>query len=182
MLAQWLSPIPEKEYIRVVYCGKLRCVSKDGRKNVNLTLEDMVAEIWRGASEFNRRNFISGHLACTKNLYVVQLLEGKEQVVLSLMERIRKDPRVVIHNEFVKRQVSMHLGWAMMMCYSFEINPSQMEIIQDHELTLEDIFEMMKDTYEVQQEGKDLQNFYHEMVETILLKFIAITDGKEKVM
>merc|ERR1719221_1933018 len=101
-------------------------------------------DIWEKASVFNRTHFISGHLSCSKTLHVVQLLEGKQKVVLSLMERIRKDPRVVIYKEFIKEQLSMNVGWAISMCYSFEIASAQLELVQDQELTLEEMFDMMK--------------------------------------
>jgi len=180
MLAQWLQPIPEKKYIRVVYCGKLQLVTKDGKNMKDKpTLEVMINDIWKGASEFNRRNFISGHLSCSKTLHVVQLLEGKEKVVLSLMQRIRKDPRLVIYKEFVKKQLSMHVGWAISMCYSFEITSAQLELVQDTELTMEEMFDMMKNTYMVRQESLCLPSFYKEIMETILLKFIAVTEDKK---
>jgi len=181
MLTQWLQPIPEKKYIRVVYCGKLRLVNKEEKTNLKNkpTLEDMIDDIWKRASEFNRRNFISGHLSCSKTLHVVQLLEGKEKVVLSLMERIRKDPRVVIYKEFVKKQLSMHVGWAISMCYSFEITSAQLELVQDTELTMEEMFDMMKNTYQVRQESLNLPSFYKEIMETILLKLISVTEDKK---
>jgi hypothetical protein len=180
MLTQWLQPIPEKKYIRVVYVGKIRLVTKDGRISKDEpTLEAIIEDIWKGASVFNRLNFISGHLSCAKTLHVVQLLEGKEKVVLNLMKRIRKDPRVVIYKEFIKMQLSMHVGWAISMCYSFEITSAQLSLVQDADLTMQDMFDMMKNTYQVRQECLDLPSFYKEIIETILLKFISITDGKK---
>jgi len=178
MLTQWLQPIPEKKYVRVVYVGKIQLVGRDGRKlKDKLSLEAIIDDIWKRASVFNRENFISGHLSCAKTLHVVQLLEGKEKIVLNLMKRIRKDPRVVIHKEFIKMQLSMHLGWAISMCYSFDITSAQLSLVQDTDLTMEDMFEMMKNTYQVRQECLDLPSFYKEIIETILLKFISITDG-----
>jgi hypothetical protein len=178
MLTQWLQPIPEKKYIRVVYVGKIRLVGRDGRKSKDkLSLEAIIDDIWKRASVFNRENFISGHLSCAKTLHVVQLLEGKEKIVLNLMKRIRKDPRVIIHKEFIKMQLSMHLGWAISMCYSFDITSAQLSLVQDTDLTMEDMFEMMKNTYQVRQECLDLPSFYKEIIETILLKFISISDG-----
>merc|ERR1719177_96865 len=79
----------------------------------------MISDIWKVARKFNSSNFISGHLAFTKSLYVVQLLEGLEDVVNPLMERIRRDPRVVIEKVFKKRLLTMNLGWEVSMCYSF---------------------------------------------------------------
>jgi len=180
MLAQWLQPIPEKKYIRVVYVGMLRLVNKDGSSTKDVpTLEEMVEDIWKKASVFNRSNFISGHLSCTSTLHVVQLLEGKEKTVLGLMKRIRKDPRIVIYKEFVKKQLSMHVGWAISMCYSFEITSAQLRLVQNTDLTMEEMFDMMKNTYQARQESLNLPSFYKEIIETILLKFISITDSEK---
>merc|ERR1719494_313254 len=109
MLTEWLKPIPERSYIRVLYLGKLRLRWKADEDNNSKkservpTLEEMIDDIWEKASVFNRENFISGHLSCSTSLHVVQLLEGEEQTVNSLMKRIRQDPRVVIGHEFSKK-------------------------------------------------------------------------------
>jgi len=181
MFTEWLQPIPEKTYIRVVYLGKLQLVNKDGSSMKKVpTLQEMMQDIWQVASVFNRNNFISGHLSCSSTLHVVQLLEGKKEVVLRLMKRIRKDPRVVIYKEFVKEQLSMETGWAMSMCYSFENSSAQLGLVQDADLTIQDMFNMMKDTYQVRKENLNLHAFYREIIETILLKYIAMSK-KEKV-
>jgi len=180
MLTEWLQPIPEKKYTRVVYVGKLRLVNKDGSSMKDApTLEEMIEDIWKQASVFNRTNFISGHLSCANTLHVVQLLEGKEKVVLGLMKRIRKDPRVVIFKEFVKEQLSMHVGWEISMCYSFENASAQLRLVEDPDLTMEEMFDMMKNTHQVKQESLNLPSFYKEIIETILLKFISITEGEK---
>jgi len=179
MFAQWSQPIQEENYIRVVYIGKLRLVSKSGEKlEKKPTLEDMINDIWKGASEYNRRNNISGYLTCAKTLHVVQLLEGEEDVIFSLMERIRRDLRLVIYKEFVKKHLPMHVGWAISMCYSFEITSGRLEHVQDSELTIEEMFDMMKNTDEVRQESLSLPMFYKEIMETILLKFITSTEDE----
>jgi len=147
-------------------------------KNVP-TLEEMIEDIWQEASVFNRNHFISGHLACSNTLHVVQLLEGKEKVVLALMKRIRKDPRVVIYKEFVKEQLTMNIGWAISMSYSFEISSAQLDLHQDKDLTMEDLFDLMKNTYEVRQKSLNLVSFYKEIIETMLLKYISITEGEK---
>jgi len=54
-----------------------------------------------------------------------------------------------------------------------------MELVQDNDLTLEEMFDMMKNTYQVRQEGLNLPSFYKQIIETILLKFICITEGKK---
>jgi len=177
MLTEWLQPIPEKNYRRVLYIGKLQLVNKDGSSKKNVpTLNEMIEDIWQVASVFNRDNFISGHLSCSSTFHVVQLLEGKKNVVLGLMKRIRKDPRVVICKEFVKEQLTMQTGWSMSMCYSFKITSGQLGLLQDADLTIEDMFNIMKNTYEVEE---DLPGFYKEIVETILLKYISITENEK---
>jgi len=180
MFTEWLQPIPEKKYIRIVYAGKLRLINKDKNQTKDSPkLEEMLEDIWNKASVFNRNNFISGHLSCSNTLHVVQLLEGKKNVVLSLMKRIRKDPRVEIYNEFVKEQLSMHVGWAVSMCYSFEITNAQLDLLQDTDVTMEEMFDMMKNTYQVRQESLNLPLFYKEIIETILLKFISVTEAEK---
>merc|ERR1719260_589294 len=108
MITEWLQPIPEKEYIRVLFVGKLQLpqlhVAGEVRENAKEeALRIMISDIWKVARKFNSSNFISGHLSFTKSLYVVQLLEGVEDVVDSLMERIKKYRRVVIEKVFSKR-------------------------------------------------------------------------------
>jgi len=180
MITQWLQPIAEKQYIRLLYIGRLVLDAHKGPndKSENIPskkrLEDMLEDIWKQASVFNRNKFISGHLSCATTLHVVQVLEGKEKVILSLMRRIRKDPRVIIEKEFTKKILTMHRGWGMTMCYSFEICPAQLGLIQDDNLTLDEMFHMMMDTFE----ARDLIKFYKESIETILLKYISITKGK----
>jgi len=174
MRTEWLQlqPIPESKFIRVVYIGKLRLVNKVG--NSKSTLEEMMKDIWETASVFNRSNFISGHLSCSKTLHVVQLLEGKEKVVKNLMKRIRKDPRVDIHKEFVNEQLSMEIGWSISMCYSFEITSGQLSLPDND--PLQDMFDMMKNTHEVRRENMNLPTFYKEIIERMLLKFISLTE------
>jgi len=43
MLTQWLQPIPEEKFIRLVYIGKLRLVNKVG--NSKPTMEEMMKDI-----------------------------------------------------------------------------------------------------------------------------------------
>ena len=65
------------------------------------------------------------------------------------------------------------------MCYSFEITSAQLSLVEDEDLSMEEMFDMMKNTYEVREERLNLPNFYKETIETILLKYISITEGKE---
>jgi len=180
MLTTWLQPIAEKKYIRLLYVGKIQLITNRGRNSKGKpTLEAILKDIWKIASKFNRRNFISGHLSCSRTLHVVQLLEGKRNVVMKLMERIRRDPRVVVQKEFVKEQLSMHLGWDLSMSYSFEITPDQLGLIQNTDLTMDYMFDTMMDTYQAAKDDYNLPSFYKEIVETILLKFIAVTKGEK---
>jgi hypothetical protein len=172
-----LMPIPERSYIRTIYLGKLvlRHKASECSKKGTPTLEEMMREIWEKASIYNRENFISGHLACSKSLHVVQLLEGEEQIVNSLMERIRKDPRVTIKMEFKKKLKTMHLGWQLSMCYSFEITSTERQLIQNEKISLEKMVDMMRNTYQVRQENLDVTAFYKHIIECILLKYISST-------
>merc|ERR1719494_517186 len=119
----------------------------------------MIKEIWDKASEFNRKHFISGRLACAKTLHVVQLLEGEERIILSLMKRIRKDPRVVIEMEFKKKLLSMNMGWGVSTCYSFDITPAQLRVVKREDISLVKMFQMMKNTYQVRREKLKLNSF-----------------------
>jgi len=92
------------------------------------------------------------------------------------MERIAKDPRVVIHKVFKNNQQSMGLGWGLSMCYSFDIDTTtleQMLIIHDDNISMEDVFDMMKNTHEAIRDELFLPDFYKEIMQTILQKFIV---------
>jgi len=185
MHTEFLMPIPEKSYLRLVYFGRLQLLprlSLDDEKSSTVvripTLDEMIKEIWEIASVFNRDNFISGHLACSKTLHAVQLLEGEERVVLSLMKRIRKDPRVIIEKEFKKRLLSMNSSWRVSTCYAFHICPAQLRILKRDDITLKKMFHSMKNTYQVRQENVKLTTFYKNVIETMLLKYILLTEGK----
>lgn len=182
MLTEWLMPIPEKSYIRVLYLGKLKLRWKDSQKSGPApTLEEMMKDIWNQASVFNKENFISGHLSCSKTLHVVQLLEGEEQIVQSLMGRIRKDPRVVVEHEFSKELLTMNAGWEISMCYSFQITPSERELIKNKDISIQQMFDMMKSTFQVRQENLNIPTFYKHIIECILLKYISGRLGEAEV-
>ena len=72
----------------------------------------------------------------------------------------------------------MHLGWGISMYYSFEITSLQLRLVTDDNLTMEEMFDMMKNTDQVTRERLNLQRFYREIIETILLKFISVTEGE----
>ena len=167
--------------MRVVYFGKLQLcprVSDGIKKDINTTrLEDMISEIWRVSIIWNKKHGVSGHLAYTKEHHVCQLIEGKADSIVTLMENIRKDPRVIVYSEFRKRLQTMNLGWNVSMCYAFQITTEQYKLIADEEITPEQMFNSMKNSYEVRREGWRLNEFYKSSVDTFLLKYISIEDN-----
>jgi len=174
-----MQPIAEKEYIRVIYLGKLQLPKnyKDGKPKRGareLALKEMISDIWQVARKFNSSNFISGHLSFTKSLHVVQLLEGLEDHVCSLMERIRKDSRVIIEKEFIKKIQTMNFGWELSMCYSFNLTQEDLVIIQNHHLSLYQLFDSITNTYEIKRVGVNLPKFYRSIVDIMLLKYISL--------
>jgi len=188
MFTNWLMPIPEKSYIRVMYVGRLKLVWKDEpevhcwtKRRTAPTLEEMIKDIWEKASVFNKEHFISGHLSCSKTLHVVQLLEGEEGIVRDLMGRIRKDPRVVIEHVFMKNLLTINAGWEISLCYSFEITPVERKMVQNKDLSIQQMYDMMKNTYQVRKENKDIATFYKNIIECILLKYIFNCRSESKV-
>jgi len=189
MVSEWLQPIPEKEnirvpipekeYIRVLYVGKLQLpqlhVAGESMENEKEeALRIMISDIWKVARKFNNSNFISGHLSFTKSLYVVQLFEGGEDVVGSLMERIKRDDRVIIEKVFRKRLIKVNLGWEVSMSYSFNLSPADLGLIKNPNLSMEQLFDNITSTYEIKRLGVKLSKFYRNTVDTILLKYISL--------
>jgi len=179
MHTQWLQPIAEKEYIRVLYLGKLQLPKnyKYGKpigRAKEMALKEMISGIWQVARKFNSSNFIAGHLSFTKSLYVVQLLEGLEDHVCSLMERIRKDSRVIIEKEFIRKIPTMNLGWQMSMCYSFNLTQEDLGMIKNPHLSLGQLFQSITNTYEIKRLGVTLPKFYRNTVDIMLLKYISL--------
>jgi len=188
MVSEWLQPIPEKEnirvpipekeYIRVLYVGKLQLpqlhVAGESMENEKEeALRIMISDIWKVARKFNNSNFISGHLSFTKSLYVVQLFEGGEDVVGSLMERIKRDDRVIIEKVFRKRLIKVNLGWEVSMSYSFNLSPADLGLIKNPNLSMEQLFDNITSTYEIKRLGVKLSKFYRNTVDIILLKYIS---------
>jgi len=179
MITEWLQPIPEKEYIRVLYVGKLQLpqlhVAGEVRENAKEeALRIMIRDIWNVARKFNSSNFISGHLSFTKSLYVVQLLEGVEDVVGSLMERIQRDKRVIIKKVFTKRLLTMNLGFKVSMSFSFNVSPVDLRLIKNANLSMEELFDNIISTYEIKRLGVKLSKFYRNTIDIILLKYISL--------
>jgi len=173
---EWLAPLPEEEYLRIIYVGKLQITPEmsDGiDKGISTAkLEDMIKEISKVSSVWNCKHSISGHLAYTNELHVSQLIEGKATETNYLMAKIRKDPRVVVYQEFRRKLQTMNPGWNISMCYSFQISLEQYRLIADDDITPEQMFNIMKNTHEVRREGWELSQFYKTIVETFLLKYM----------
>jgi len=187
MYTEWLAPIPEKNYIRIVYLGKLRLLRKPSSEDEKIdasrsySLEEMIKDIWEKARIFNSKNYISGHLAYSKSLHVVQLLEGRERVVTDLMKKIRKDPRVEIYMEFKRTLLSMNMGWGISMCYSFDITEAQRKVVERKDISLRKMFDMMKNTSQALRENVKIYDFYKSVIETMLLKYMSLTTKQVKV-
>jgi len=182
-LTEWLAPIPEEDYLRIIYVGKLQIVSKrsDYCKNNNnsnfKSIEEMINDIW-GVSRFSNKKYgISGHLAYTSECHVAQLIEGKADKINSLMAIIEKDSRILIYKVFRRKLQTMNLGWNISMCYSFQITSEQYQMIADCDVTPEQMFNNIKNTYEVRREGLKLCEFYKTVVDTFLLKYISIQEN-----
>jgi len=179
MLTEWLAPLPEEKYLRILYVGKLQIISTSAGCEEDIStskLEDMINDIWSSARVHNVKSGISGHLSWTRQGHVAQLMEGREENVLFLMSKIRADPRVVISKEFRAGLQTMNLGWHASMCYSFQITTHQYCLIDDKSLTLEQMFNRMKETYIIRRGGLKLSEFYKTIVDTVLLKYISIEE------
>jgi len=178
-VTEWLAPLPEEEYLRILYIGKLQAKKSDDKKSADSSndIEEMIADIWNKSRVWNQIFGISGHLSYTSDYHVAQLIEGKVETVNSLMANIERDPRVCIWKTFRRTLPTMNVGWNISMCYSFEITTEQYQLVADDRVTSEQMFVNMKNTYEVRREGWKLSEFYKTTVETFLLKFMTI-DGK----
>eukprot|EP00495_Collosphaeridae_sp_1-RS-2012_P007708 TRINITY_DN7472_c0_g1_i1.p1 TRINITY_DN7472_c0_g1~~TRINITY_DN7472_c0_g1_i1.p1 ORF type:complete len:105 (-),score=13.41 TRINITY_DN7472_c0_g1_i1:19-333(-) len=101
---------------------------------------------------------------------------------MDLMKKIRKDPRVEIRMEFKKTLLSMHSGWRISMCYSFDISKSQLKVVQRKDISLQKMFDMMKNTCQARRENVKLHKFYKNIIETMLLKYISLTKLQVKAL
>jgi len=173
-------PKPEKSYLRVIYLGRLK-LQKHPETQAMPTLDEMMLQIWNWASAFNKANFISGHLAFTTSLHVAQLLEGEENVVSSLMSRIREDPRVVIEKELSKKLSTVNLGWEMSMFYSFKITALERRLVTNKGISMREMFDTIENTYHVRKEKLDVTNFYKRIIDCILLKYFYRSLGKPEI-
>jgi len=185
---KWLEPLPEEDYLRIVYVGtlniqpKMNNGSKQGssptrvQDNGSGILEHTINDIWKVSSLWSITYGISGHLGYTNEHHISQLIEGKAKDVTYLMAKIREDPRVVVYREFRRRIKTMNPAWNISECNSFELSIEQYQLIANEEITLEQMFNTMKNTYEVRRLGYKLKEFYKTIVDTFLLKYISITE------
>jgi len=178
---EWLAPIPEEEYLRIVYVGKLQISSKFSngslRASGNSKLKEMINDIWGVSMNWNSAHGVSGHLSWTNECHVSQLIEGRTKAVNSLMARIRRDSRVAIYEEFRKKLRTMNPGWSASMCYSFDITHEEFLLVANENVSLQHLFHSMKNTYEIRREGRELKQFYKITVDTFLLKYISIVEN-----
>jgi len=121
---EWLAILPEKEYLRIVYIGKLQIPSSGStgcRKDLSaIELEEMMNEIWKLSCIQNQAHNISGHLSYTNDNHVCQWIEGKFEDVRSLMANIRNDPRIIISKEFSKSLSILKHEWYIAMWFSVQ--------------------------------------------------------------
>jgi len=178
-----MQPIPEGEFVRIIYVGKMVSKDKDREFRGDTTttaLDDMIADIWKDASVFNKANFISGHLVWTKNYYFAQILEGSKEVIMSLLERNKRDPRVVIEKVYIRDLLTMNTGWGMSMAYSFQKTRMQHDFIDDPEVSLEHVFNLIKNTNQIKQERLlTLQQFYIHTINMFLMKYMSLEESTE---
>jgi len=64
---EWLTPVPEEEYLRILYVGKIQIdpTMSNGHKHESSlnSIEGMINEIWNVAKYWKQINAISGHLS-----------------------------------------------------------------------------------------------------------------------
>jgi len=93
---------------------------------------------------------------------------------MSLMERIRKDFRVIIEKEYIRKIHTMNIGWEMSMCYSFNLTQEDLVMIKNPHLSLDQMFGSITNTFEIKRMGVKLPEFYKNTVEIMLLKYISL--------
>jgi len=179
-----MQPIPEKEYVRIIYVGRMVLQDKDGESKedtTTTTLADMIDDIWKTASVFNKANFIGGHLVWTEDGYVGQLLEGSKDVVFPLLERIKKDPRVVIDKLYSKDLLTMNAGWEMSMCYSFQKTRMELDFIDNADVSLDQVFDEIKNTHKIKHDRLlQLRQFYMHTINMFTMKYMSVVEQQRK--
>ncbi len=101
------------------------------QSKVHMVLTEEDLELLVGSAvAYNERYGITGFLSLRTNVFV-QYLEGEEEAILSLMEKIRKDPRHEILNEFHlgKQKDRLFPSWSMRYISKYEQNDIGLENI-----------------------------------------------------
>jgi len=101
-------------------------------------------------------------------------MEGRFHAVNSLMANIRKDKRVTIYKELSKRLSVLNHRWHVAMCYTFQKNPEQFWLKEDEARTLTEMFDSLKNTFDIRLEGCKINDFYKNAVDALLLKYISM--------
>jgi len=175
---EWLAILPEKDYLRIVYVGKLQILSRgiDGNEKVNnaIELEEMINEIWKVSSIQNEAHRISGHISYTNEFHVCQLIEGRPEEVLSLMANIRKDPRLIIYKEFSKTLSTKNHYWYEAMCFTCQISTAKVLCKVDEDTTPAEMFDNLENTFKVRLEGSRIFEFYKKGIDIFLLKYVSM--------
>jgi len=128
------------------------------------------------ASIQNKVHRISGHLSYTKEFDVCQLIEGRSGDVCSLMACIRKDPRIIVYEEFSKILSTKNHKWYIAMCYTFELSSEKFRCWEDEDTTPAEMFDNLKNTFQVRLSGCRITEFYKKEVDMLLLKYLSIID------
>ena len=180
---EWLAKLPEKEYLRMVYVGKLQIPSSGSgdceKDNSVIELEELMNKIWKAVSMKYKLLGISGHISYTNQFHVCQLIEGKLEHVRNLMAEIRNDPRIIIYKEFSKSLSTLNHGWYIAMCYTIQVVRNFFWYRGDGEISLWEMFDSLENTYNVRLQGLRITEFYRKAADMLLLKYMSII-AKEK--
>jgi len=168
----WLLPTSETEHVRFVYVGKLQLVSRENQPSRNIY--DMMYDIGKVSSFNNKTNGISGYLAWTESFHVAQLIEGRSEVILPLMERIRRDPRVIIYKEFREDVQVKNTEWDMSICYWFDVAAELPGFEEYPDSSIEDLCDRVGSAFEVQRDLWGLANFYETNIDRILMNYVSL--------
>lgn len=100
--------------------------------------EDELLNILANARKKNDQNDITGMLTFDNAMFI-QVLEGKEQQVSTLFEKIKKDPRHFSVNLLYKSPIKERSFAKWSMAYVF-VNPNaQQELIEKYSVNVDDI-------------------------------------------
>ena len=92
------------------------------------------------------------------------------------MANIKKDPRIIVYEDFSKTLSTKKHIWYVAMCYSFQISNENFLSRADEETTLAEMIDNLKNTFQVRIEGRKLSEFYKKGVDMFLLKYFSSID------